>query len=354
MTAPKRCSICGEKSVARRLCRKHYQAAWKAGDFTNAPLQPRKRARTVCPPAHKHGDSSTCYIQHQCRCTPCRDKHTQMEQRRRKDKAYGRYDRGVVDAGPVREHMLLLGEFGIGYKRVATLAGIGVTAARTLIWGRQDPGPRYGEMQKHVSKATADAILAVKPDLANLGDGTKITARGTHRRVQALVARGWSLSRIARMLGVNESNFALMMQREQVTVARHRAVAALFEQLWDQEPPRETHRERAAYSRAVNFAQQRRWLPPLAWDDIDTDEEPPVPDEIEGGIDEMAVELALAGERVRLTPAERREVVRRLHAVKLSDGQIAERVHITSRTVLRIRQEMGLPAAVGADGQVAA
>jgi hypothetical protein len=138
-----------------------------------------------------------------------------------------------------------------------------------------------------------------------------------------------------------------------VSVRRHRAVADLFEELWDQLPPREEWRDKIAYSRALGYSAKRRWLPPLAWDDIDTDVEPPVQDEV-GGIDEMAIELAMGGDRVRLSHDERREAIVRLVAVKLSDGEISERLHLADRTVWRIRQELGLAAPIGADRQVVA
>jgi hypothetical protein len=50
------------------------------------------------------------------------------------------------------------------------------------------------------------------------------------------------------------------------------------------------------------------------------------------------------GERVRLTPAERREAVTRLHRLRWSDGRIAEALHCADRTVLRIREELHLEA----------
>lgn len=350
------CSVdgCGATVVGRKFCRKHYQTAWKAGEFTNAPLPHRPRNRIVCPPEHKHDGSSTCYIQHQCRCDPCMDHHNAMEANRRKLKAYGRFDTGLVDAAPVREHLMMLGEFGMGYKRVAAIAGIGITPTRNLIWGRQEPGPRYGELQKRVKRETAVALLAVKPEVELLAPGVCIPARGMHRRVQALVARGWSQSKISERLGIERSNFGLMMQRDQVTVRWHLAVAALYEELWDQLPPHEEWRDAIAYSRTLGYAKKRRWLPPLAWDDIENDVEPPVPDDEVGGVDHVLVELAIAGDHVRLSVLERREAVTRLNAAKLSDSVIAERLHINVRTVLRVRQELGLAAAVGADNQIVA
>ncbi len=101
------------------------------------------------------------------------------------------------------------------------------------------------------------------------------------------------------------------------------------------------------------FARARsRWL--RAPHDRSLPEHPPVPEGAEGAVDEIAIELACSGERMRLTPLERREAVSRLVAVKLNDHAIAERLHVTAKTVLRIRQELGLAAAVGADRQVVA
>jgi hypothetical protein len=310
----------------------------------------------ICPKDHKHAINSTCYVLHKCRCAVCREARRVREARRRKDIAYGRYDSGLVDAEPIREHVLMLQSFGLGWKRIAELSGVGYTATETLIYGRKggNSDPRKGEVIKRMGREKAVKLLAVKPDFSLLADGARVSARGTHRRVQALVARGWSQSQICARLGMERGNFwRVMMQTDQVSVRLHKKTAALYDQLWDQEPPRDGHREKIAYSRTIKYARKRRWLPPLTWDDIDTDLEPPVPDDV-GGIDEMAVELACGGDIVRLSTTERREAVTRLAAVKLSDGQIAERLHIADRTVLRIRQELGIAASVGADGQVLA
>lgn len=338
---------CSSSSVARRLCRRHYQVAWRAGRLDqHAKQPPRVRAREghVCPDDHKHAEASTCFIQHQCGCNPCRLAHNAREVRRRKLKAYGRFDTGLVDATPVREHILALGEYGIGYKRVAELAGVGVTGVRTLVWGRQDPGPRHGEIPKRVNADKARRILAVQPVVENLPDGGLTSAVGTRRRLQALVANGWSLSKLAQRLGVDVGNLVTMLGREHVTAGRHRAVKALFEELWDKQPPRSGWHDAAAFTRARRHAAARRWLPPLAWDDIDADPEPPA---VEGGddvVDEIAVELAMAGEGPRLTPAEHHEAVRRLHRERWSDGRIAAALRCADKTVLRIREELGLEA----------
>lgn len=347
MTTNKQCTHpgCDRSSVGRRLRRAHYQQAWKAGELDQHEKQPpRVRARTICPPDHKHDGSLVCYNLHQCRCEPCIAHRAETDARRAKLKAYGRFDTGLVDADPVREHLLMLGEFGLGYKRVARIADVGVTAVRNVIWGRQDPGPRKGQIPKRIKRENAERILAVKPDISLLAGGTSIPARGTHRRLQALVARGWSQSKLSDRLGVNRGNFGVMMKRTRVTVALHRQVEVLFDEIWDQMPPHTAWRDSIAYSRTVRYARERRWLPPLAWDDIDNDPEPPIAEEPDDTIDEMAVELALMGDRPRLTPAERRECVRRLHRDRWPDGRIADTLGCTPRTVLRIREELGLQA----------
>lgn len=340
---------CVKATVARRLCRAHYQAAWKAGElgaYAKVATRPRLRDRKVCPPEHKHAGATTCFIQHQCRCDPCMDWNNERELRRQREIAYGRYDSGLVDVTRVREHVLMLSEYGIGYKRLAKLAGFrSSTPVRTIIWGRQEPGPRYGEMQKRIKRETAEKVLRVRPQIELLAGGQTIPSRGAQRRVQALVTRGWSMAKIAGRLGIDPTNFSGLMQRDRVLVSTHRAIAELYEELWDQAPPEVTQRDKIAASRARRYAEARGLVPPLAWDDIDMDHGPDlgVPgDDVAEVIDEVAVELASSGLRVRLSPAERRAAVQRLHADRMGDPAIADRLGLTDRTVLRIRAELGL------------
>jgi hypothetical protein len=57
------------------------------------------------------------------------------------------------------------------------------------------------------------------------------------------------------------------------------------------------------------------------------------------------VERALAGDHLDLHPRDLDEVVRRLHAGGhgINDVEIADRVGVTVRTVLRSRKRQGLP-----------
>lgn len=96
-----------------------------------------------------------------------------------------------------------------------------------------------------------------------LAGGQLISPTGTHRCVQALVARGWSQSKISEALDVSQGNFWKMMQNGIVTVRLHFEVVALFDRWWNVEPSREEWRDKIAYSRPVAYAKARRWLPPL-------------------------------------------------------------------------------------------
>lgn len=302
---------------------------------------------TICPPEHSHGANGTCYVGHKCRCEDCRAGNRVRTAARTRAKAYGRYE-GLpyVDAGPAREHVKSLCAYGMGWKRIAEVAGVSKSGINTLLYGRS--GARKGEIPKRIDRDKAAKLLAVRPSLDTLAPGAVVTARGTHRRLQALVRQGWTQGKLAERLGIDATNFTRMMRADGVTVRLHRDTVTLFDELWNQTPPHATPHDLATYNRAIRYAKERRWLSPLAWDDLDLDEQPPVA-EPEDGIDDQAVALAIAGEAVHLTPAERRAAIRDLHAVALSDVAIARRLHCAERTVLRIRKdELNLPANLAA------
>lgn len=301
---------------------------------------------STCPPEHPHGNTSTCYGQHKCRCANCREGHRARSMARRKAKAYGRYVSPFVDAAPVRAHLETLVGFGMGYRRIALMSGTSTTGVRTLLEGRPSSGPRKGQLPARTNRIKAEKILALRPDIALMAPGAFITARGTQRRLQALVAIGWPLSRLAARIGISSTNMSELMRSRKVTVRRHREVAALFDELWATPFPVTTRVSAISRRRALTMARTRRWLPPMAWDDLDTDLEPPAPDDGPYvGIDFAAVELAVTdGADIRLTVLERREAVRRLVDQHLSDPAIAAHLHIAERTVLRIRDELHLAA----------
>ena len=85
------------------------------------------------------------------------------------------------------------------------------------------------------------------------GDGV-----GTRRRLQALVAMGWSQSEIARRLGVDPANATKLFRCVLVHAVTARRVAGLYDEL------SMTH---GGSRRALNVAAREGWLRPLDWDD---------------------------------------------------------------------------------------
>lgn len=236
---------------------------------------PSSRAPRVTRPCnhggiHEHG-TRVAYVKDRCRCEPCTTVSREYEQRRRRDRLYG-ISAGLVDAQPVRDHLAVLSAAGIGYKRVATLAGVSVTTVQTVLYHHPDR-PHAGP-SKRVKAETAAKILAVQPSLELIGDGTPVPSRGAARRIQALVARGWSQAKLAERVGVTDQIMAPLLAGRPATAATVRAVHDVYEELWDQSPPTVTHRDRIAASRARNRASQLGWAPPAAWDDIDLDDAP--------------------------------------------------------------------------------
>ncbi|PYY63640.1 hypothetical protein DEJ30_12055 [Curtobacterium sp. MCPF17_003] len=249
----------------------------------------------------------------------------------------------MVDAAPARRHVRALSDFGIGIDRVAMIANVTEAGIRNLMYGRTGKSTdTRRHPPKRVGAELSRRILAVRPEVRHVADRGFISSQGTHRRIQALVRQGWSQRKLASRLGMSPAQFNMILRADHVTAGMHRKIVALFADLWDKLPDRTRSVDLNSYNRSVNYAKAHGWHPPLAWDDIDLDDRPAEALRNDS-VDDMAVELAVAGEDVRLTPAERRLAVTELHSYGLTDPDIAERLHCSDRTVLRIREELDLP-----------
>lgn len=233
---------------------------------------------------HQHGERAT-YVLDKCRCLPCVDANRLAENERTRAKAYGRYNKHVP-AEFVREHLRELGEYGIGLKRVAKLSGVSTGTLSKIMFGVYAPpegefrgckgeGKRVREPSRRVLRSTAEKIYAVEPIFDNLADSAVIeTPIGVPRRVQALIALGWSQSQLAARLGIrHRGNFHLHEHRWTITAGRVRQVHALYDQLSMTLPPETTWHQKSAANRSRGYAAVRGWAPPLAWDD-DTIDDP--------------------------------------------------------------------------------
>lgn len=222
-----------------------------------------KRAR------HDHGDASM-YVHHKCRCDVCKAGNRDRENARRRAKLYGRDH--LTDAEPTRQHVRELMAHGMGIKRIAAVAGIHAPRIGDLLYGRGGKDPR--PPRKKVSKAFEAKLLAVKLDLA---DGANTDNLGSIRRLRALVAMGWSQSRLARRLDMDPANIGPIIRgdRFEILVSTTKRIEVLFNELWDQAPPAATHHQKISVSRSKAYAKAHGWVTAAAWDDIDDPREKP-------------------------------------------------------------------------------
>ncbi|MFF5261325.1 hypothetical protein ACFY4C_20475 [Actinomadura viridis] len=203
-----------------------------------------------------------------CRCTPCRKANTADQNNTYRLKAYGQW-KPYAAAAPVRAHVESLVAQGLKPKRIARLAGVAPPTLARVLHG--DPN-RNTPPPTRVKTSTAEAILAVRMVLEDLPDAARIDPTGTRRRIQALVTMGWSLTKLAERSGIHRTNFSLLIHATGVRADTARKVRALYDALWDKEPPMGSARDQVSVGKARAWASRQGWASPLAWDDGDLDD----------------------------------------------------------------------------------
>ena len=306
-------------------------APLNGGERRDSVPAARPRAQPGRPAGREHG-TRACYVLGVgpgkgpgCRCGACTAANRESGDRRTRLIAYGRWQ-PYVDAGPAREHLKTLGAAGVGLKQAAKRAGVSSRTVAKILYGGPDGRPPT----RRIRPETEAAILGVHPTLDALADCAVTDATGTRRRIQALVARGWSQARIAARLGMQPGNFGeLIYRRPMVTAATARAVAAVYAEWQDQAPPEETHRQKIAASRARRYAADRGWPPPAAWDEIDDPQAGPA-----GGWQRAD----------QLSGADLAAEARDLGELGLSRREAAQRLGVPARRLgwaLRLNQDQG-------------
>ncbi|MCW2831121.1 MAG: hypothetical protein JWP31_1813 [Aeromicrobium sp.] len=356
MTAPvkrgafrRSCRTCGwdgtyDSAARGDYAKKRHSCAKRLADAERTKRHSERLAaidRTPKPCTHKEADHQhgtyACYILDKCRCTACCDAQYAWYDQNNREKAYGRWD-NLIPATHARAHVLHLMDQGMGIKRISKVSGVSQGVMWKLLYGKPRPdGTRTPS--KRIRKDTAERLLRTQ---LNLADGAVIDSTEVTRRLQALVAIGWSMSKLAERLDVSASNFTDTMHgRRRVTVATARAVDALYDELSMTLPPEGGHRDRIAATRARNYAAQAGWLPPL---DLEVAGIEPDDDANDIAHDDAAVWRSTNGDRsVELTPADRHEVIRVLHRRGLTDLQMAELTGFDRNTVITTRNRLGLP-----------
>lgn len=133
---------------------------------------------------------------------------------------------------------------------------------------------------------------------------------GTHRRIHALMALGWTAQHIADQAGWgNARNVTGLLLQATVKTATAKRVDDVYDILSMKLGPSNSNRKRSA---------AKGWPVPLAWDEgvIDDPDGKPYQPRTKGAspepleVDPVIVERALQGKRVRANYAERVEIVR--------------------------------------------
>lgn len=204
---------------------------------------------TVCDSACPHG-TATGYVAWRCRCQPCTNANRKRLNRYKLRKLNGVDVWGDIDA--VHDHIEWLRSSGISYHAIARAVGYNFK----------------GQIQEivaadRVTVATAARILAVTID--DLDDRTLIPALGTMRRLRALARVGYSTPAIAVAIAFDEVTLRKIRRGKQPKTQRRVVdlVTAYYRANADRPGP---------CNRARLYAEQRRWLPPMAWDDEDFDD----------------------------------------------------------------------------------
>ena len=211
-----------------------------------------------------------------------------------------------TSTAPVREHLEYLRQSGMTQGEISRQSGVSATAM-----SRAAKHPR-------MTTAAAEALLAVQP--LKRTDEQRAT-----QALRSLVADGWTLQQLADATGLTVRTVGRTVNGHTTpTPASRAAIIDALDQLRFEDPG-----DGAAAVWARNRAAQAGWDPAT-----------PSPDR---AIDDVAVARVVDGSVVPLRPAEQQAALQRL-AGHYSDDEIARRLGLTSRTVLRHRNRDSLPA----------
>ncbi|QIK83011.1 helix-turn-helix domain-containing protein [Sanguibacter sp. HDW7] len=221
-------------------------------------------------------------------------------------------DRGVirtVPAGPVKTHIVGLLDAGLTYGAIADLSGVELSTIHRI------------RKSHRTSVRIARAVLAVRADQVHTRPSHTgfVPNVGARRRISALLALGWTHIHISEAAGLPPRRSGAIMHQRGTWIARdtHDRIITAYDALSMRPGPSAITRRRAA---------EARYAPPLAWDDDRLDDPTATP---EHGWN--------ATPNQQFTTNERRAQVRYLTERGHTAAEIAERLGVTTRTVVRAR-----------------
>lgn len=210
----------------------------------------------ICPPEHRHGETSTCYDKHKCRCGDCIAWRREYTRRIRDWKRQGLPTSMYVDAAPYRERIQHALARGASLGGIARQTGVAYNTVNLVAAGRT----------LSINPDTADKLERLKGAPTN-----RIPAYKVRRRLEALQAIGYSLANVAREVGCSPEALQRICrgERESVKGVLARRVAAFYRA--HENRPYEGPEAALALARARRLG----FAVPAAWDCIDDPAEQP-------------------------------------------------------------------------------
>lgn len=179
---------------------------------------------------------------------------------RKRQIAYGTWSPSIAPVDRARAHALALLAAGLTLPQMQRLSGIHKGNLKRLAGGSSDT----------MRLSTLDGILAVPipataAELISLAtDSDLVSPLGASRRLKSLVRAGWSITDLARELGVERFvTSRIVNRRRMIRAATHHEICALFDRLQFETGPSDDAR---AYGKA------KRWPLPWQWDEEALDE----------------------------------------------------------------------------------
>jgi transposase-like protein len=202
-------------------------------------------------PDKPHGNWRTYRID-KCRCPECRRyaNRSSVESRLRKLRGQPTYmTRDVVVA-----HVEQLMASGMTMTDIARVAGL--RSANALRAAMRNP-------EQRIRMPYGQAILNVKPQIVPDSFG-RLSARGAQRRLRALARMGYNCATIAEATGLSYSFLSEVRSGKRSTIAAqcHVRLAEFYDQ---------HHMIHGPNHKTASNAARSKWMPPLAWEDIDND-----------------------------------------------------------------------------------
>jgi hypothetical protein len=171
----------------------------------------------------------------------------------------------LVDAEPVRRHVLNLQSAGVSIVRIAEHANISFAILSHLLYSRGSARPA----SQQIRLVNARRILSVRAEDVATG---YVNPTGTHRRLQALMANGWPQLRLGPHASLHPVYINAVLKQTSVYGTTAANVAAAYDRLWNQDP-RQHGVSTGTWKKVRGIAHARGWAPPGAWDD-DTIDDP--------------------------------------------------------------------------------